>query len=629
MLVQVRKLMGGWGARVFFGVLVVAFVGWGVSNVLTLVGGDSAVARVAGVPVDVSLVQADYQKLLNQAAQQAGGQPSLAVRQQLAMQALVGALRNQVMRAEAAKLGVATPDAAVRAQLAAIPQFQTNGAFDKAKFTQALAQINVSPDEFIGEIKDGLISRQIMVPVLGGVQPSGLLMARLFALLAQQRTPALVSIPFSAQAKPAAPTDAVLQRYWRNHPALFTAPQYRKIELVILAPALLAPTEPVASQDVDAALARAEDAAGPVIPERTVQVLSVPDLAASSRLEAAWKKGADWAKMQDLAKKYGANAIELDNASAQQIPEASLAKAVFAADSGKVTGPVAGDAGMYVFKVTGEAEVGTPPAVLRAQVTQQLQLQAAQNDVAGRLSAVQDALAAQTPLDQLPGNLGLTALSGTLDAEGNTPEGVPAPIPGGDDLKAAILKAAFAANKGDPAQLQNGPDGSYFALSVDDVIAPAVEPYATAKPQVLAAWTQDQIEREAEVTAAGLYETVTKGQNLADAAKAAGLSATTAPPVARGAAPAAGSGIDQNLVSLLFSLKPGQATMEKAATGYVVAQLMSVNTPTPAQDPQDYQKLSAAMTRGLQNDLAGSFLDGLQTRFQVTINQKMLAQLYQ
>jgi peptidyl-prolyl cis-trans isomerase D len=629
MLVQVRKLMGGWGARVFFGVLVMAFVGWGVSNVLTLVGGDSAVARVAGVPVDVSLVQARYQKLLNQAAQQAGGQPSLAERQQLAMQALSMVLRNQVMRAEAAKLGVATPDAAVRAQLAAIPQFQTNGAFDKAKFTQALAQISTSPDEFIGEVKDGLISRQIMVPVLGGAQPSDLMVSRLFALLAQQRTPALVTIPFSAQAQPAAPTDAALHRFWRNHPAAFTAPEYRKIELVILSPALLAPTERVASQDIDAALARAEAAAGPVIAERTVQVLSVPDLAASSRLEAAWKKGADWAKMQKLAKIYGASAIELDHASAQQIPETSLAKAVFAADTGKVTGPVAGDAGMYVFKVTGEAEAGTPPAVLRAQVTQQLQLQMAQNDVAGRLDAVQDALAAQTPLDQLPGNLGLTALSGTLDATGLTPEGTPAPLPGGADLKAAILKAAFAANKGDPAQLQNGPDGSYFALSVDDVIAPAVEPYDVAKAKVAAAWTQAQIEREAEVKAADLFEAVNQGQTLSDAAKAAGLSASTAAPVTRGAAPAAGSVIDQNLVSLLFSLKPGQATMEKTATGYEVAQLMSVSTPTPDQDPQEYQALRAAMMRGLQNDVAGSFLDALQGNFKVSIDQKLLAQLYQ
>jgi peptidyl-prolyl cis-trans isomerase D len=621
--------MSNWGARVFFTVLVVAFVGWGVSNVVTLVGSDTAVARVAAVPIDASVVQAVYQKALNQAAAQAGGQPSLATRQQLAMQALGQAVRAQVLRAEATQLGVATPDGAVRAQLAAIPQFQTNGVFDKSTFTQLLAQNSISPDEFIGEVKDDLLNRQLVLPVLSGAQPSNLLVSQLFGLLAEQRTAALVTIPFGTQTQPAQPSDAQLQRYWRNHPDQFTAPEYRKIKLIILAPALRAPSEQISDQDIAAGLARAQEVQGVATPERTVQVLSVPDLAASSRLEAAWKKGADWTKMQALAKQYGAAAIELSAASAQQIPSASLAQAVFAADVNKVNGPVAGDQGMYVFKVTGLTQSGPDQATQRAQVVQQLQLQAAQTDIAGKIDEVQDAIAAQTPLDQLPGDLGVTALTGTLDATGLTPDGTAAPIPGGDDLKAAILKAAFAANKGDPAQLQNGPAGSYFALTVDDVTPPAVQAYDVAKAKVLAAWTQDQLAHEAEIQAAGVYEAVVKGQTIAAAAQAAGLTATIAPPITRGTPPAASTGIDPQLVSLLFGLKSGQATMEKTDTGFVVAQVQTVTTPTPDQDPQDYAALTQAMTRALQNDVAGSFLDGLQASFKVSINQKLLAQIYQ
>ena len=87
---------------------------------------------------------------------------------------------------------------------------------------------------------------------------------------------------------------------------------------------------------------------------------------------------------------------------------------------------------------------------MRAQVTQQLQLQKAQADVAQDVDAVQDALAGQTPLDQLPGNLGLAAVQGTLDASGNTPDGTPAPIPGSDALKTAIVQAALRRPSGRP-----------------------------------------------------------------------------------------------------------------------------------------------------------------------------------
>ncbi|HYP64684.1 MAG TPA: SurA N-terminal domain-containing protein, partial [Acidocella sp.] len=125
MLVWVRKLMSNWVARIFFSLLVVGFVFWGVSNVLTLVGNDSSVARVGRTVIDISTVQAAYQAALNQAGQQ--GQPDLATRQQLASQALADALRKQIIKQEEQRLGVTAPDAAVRQILDSDPAFQTNG----------------------------------------------------------------------------------------------------------------------------------------------------------------------------------------------------------------------------------------------------------------------------------------------------------------------------------------------------------------------------------------------------------------------------------------------------------------------------------------------------------------------
>ena len=301
MLVWVRKIMSNWVARGLIGLLVAVFVLWGISNVFTLAGGGTSIAHVAGKPVDITAVQAAYQAALNQAEQSGQAQPDQAMRQQLAGQALAQVLRKQVLEQEARNLGLAVPDAAIRQMLGNIPQFQTNGVFDKAKFAQVLQQNNSSPDQFIADVRDDLSNRQLIGPVLAGVAPPDLMLRQIFAAVAEQRFASMVQIPVAGQPAPAAPADAALQRYWRNHPDQFTAPEYRKIKLVILSPALLAPQEQVAQADVDAALARAAGSA-PSVPARSVQVLSVGDLASSSRLEAAWKKGASWDKIQAMAK---------------------------------------------------------------------------------------------------------------------------------------------------------------------------------------------------------------------------------------------------------------------------------------------------------------------------------------
>lgn len=622
MLFWVRKFMGHWVAKVLLSLLVVGFVFWGISNVLTLTASDSAVATVGGVPIDVSVVQAGYQTELNQVNQQ--GQPDISVRQQIASQALSEAVRKQILQAEEQSLGVVAPDAAIRQQVDAEPAFQTNGVFDKAKFAAVLAQNNSSPDQYLGDLRSAVGSRQLLIPVLRGVVPPPELINRLFAYLGEQRVADTVAVATAAQPAPAPPSDDVLQRYWRNHPAQFTAPEYRRIKLVILSPALLAPQEQIAQADVDAAYARVAGAA-PSVPQRSVQVVSVGDLASSSRLESAWKRGAGWDKMQALAKQYGASAVELDQAAQTQIPSAGLGQAVFAAPVGKVMGPVAGEAGMYVFKVTAQGQSGPDAATLRAQVTQQLQLQKAQADVAQNVDAVQDALAGQTPLDQLPGNLGLVAVQGTLDATGNTPDGTPAPIPGGDTLKTAIVQAVFAAHQGDPAQLINGPDGSYFALTVDQVEAPALQNFAQVRDKVLAAWTAAALTRTAEAQAAALLHAVQQGQSLKAAAAVAGLQVVTTPALTRSSQQAG----DTQLATLLFSIKQGQATMLQTGTGFTVAQLTRITDPDPAQNPADAQALQQAMSRALQNDVGESFLAGLQARDKMSINQKMLAQIYQ
>lgn len=621
MLGWVRTFMESWVARICFAALMLMFVFWGISNVFTLPGGATAVAYVAGKPVNVDLVAAAYQRLLRQVQQQ-GQQPDKAQRQQIASQALYSVLRQQVMASAAQRYGLGIPNEAVRAILYAMPVFQVNGVFNKDKFSALLRQNGLSEIDFINQIKSELIARQLVTPLINGAAVPDEMTNKIFALISAQRFAQTVRIPIASQPVPRAPSDEVLHRYWLNHQARFTAPEYRTAQVVILSPALMAPHEVVAPAQIEAGVQQAQ--ATNAIPQtRSAEILSVEDLADASQLQAAWRRGASWEHMQNLARHYHAQPIPLDNAQKDQIPAPALAAAIFSAEPGRVVGPIAGSQSMYIFKVTG---IYPDHAQYVAKVRQQLQLQMAQEQVAKNVDALQDALAGQTPLTQLPGNLGLVAVEGTLDAGGLTQAGTPAPIPGGDNLRNAIVKAIFTAPKGQSVQLQTGPDGSYYALNLQAIIPPAVRPFAQVRTQVLNAWQRDAQAREAEVITAKLMHEVNTGTTLDRAAARARLKVTQTPGYTRNAEP---QDEPSGFVPSLFNLKPGEATMLSSPDGFMVAVLAGIRHPSAQDDPSAYATLRQSLNRTLQNDLGDSFLQGLQAQGKVRINEKLFAQIYQ
>jgi peptidyl-prolyl cis-trans isomerase D len=105
-----------------------------------------------------------------------------------------------------------------------------------------------------------------------------------------------------------------------------------------------------------------------------------------------------------------------------------------------------------------------------------------------------------------------------------------------------------------------------------------------------------------------------------------GYQVTMTAPMTR-TAPA--NGITPQMVPVLFSLKPGQATMLQTSSGFVVATLAKIEQPKPADDPQNEASITQSLTKSLQDDVAESFLNGLQARDNVRVDPKLFAQIYQ
>jgi peptidyl-prolyl cis-trans isomerase D len=626
MISTLRRSLDTWPVRGFFLIMVVAFIIWGIGDVFRMVGTSTWVAKVDGQTIEGPAFQAEYQKELNQATRNLppGQDPSADLKRSVGDTALQRLIGQAALDQELRRLRVVTPDAAVRAAIYAMPAFHDkDGRFSRQMFEGVLRNNGLTEQGFVALMRDDLAQRQMLEAVAAGAVAPQAEAVPLYEEQFEKRSADMAEFPFASETAPA-PTDAELQRWYDNHPWLYSSPELRRVKAIVLSPQTLAKDIPISDADLQAAYERRK--AEYVTPEkRSAEVVSVADEAKARALADQWRSGADWEAIKDAAQKDGASAVALDDATQQEFPDADLAKAVFAAPTDAVSNPVQGALGWFVLKVT-KLTPGSEKTFddVKEALRNRLLAEKATDLMYDRANKIDNLLGNGSSLDQLPGDLGLAGIAGTLDAKGNTKDGTPAPIPGPPELKAAIVAAAFQAQKGDPPQLTEVQTPSiggsaYYALSVEDIIPPAARPFDEVKDKVTADWTADQQRHAAEQKAAKLLTAIKGGQSLADAAAVAGVPVNRTPEVTRGAAT---EDMPGQLANVLFGLKPGEPAMVATPTTFVVAVPAQIDTPNPSVDPGGYDQLRTAISRSVAGDLSSTFAEAVRERANPRINQE-------
>ncbi len=629
MITAFRRYLETWVVRGFFLIMVLAFISWGVGDVIRLIGTSTWVAKVGGQTIEGMQLQNAYQRDMAQVTRNlpSGQEPTAEMRSRVAHEALQQLITQTALDQELRRLRIVAPDAAVRQMVFAMPAFRgPNGQFDRQTFEAALRNNGLTEQRFLDLTRAELEQRQLLGTISAGAAAPETLLHPLYEAQFEKRSADTVEFPIAAAPEPAAPTEAELQRWYDNHPDQYSAPEYRRIKAIVLSPQTLAKDIPISESDLKAAYERHKsDYETPA--RRSVEVVSVADEAKAKALADTWRGGADWTAMQKAAQEAGGSAITLDDATEQQFPDAELAHAVFAAAPDTVTGPGKGALGWHVVRVTKATPRGEKSFdEVKDKLRNELLASKAADLMYDRANKVDNILGTGASLDEMPSDLGLVGVAGTLDAQGNTADGTPAPIPGPAELKAAMIKAAFEAQKGDPPRLievQTPSTGgsAYYALSVEDVTPPAVKPFDAVRQQVVADWTRDAQRHAQEQAAAKLLAAVKGGQSLADAAAVAGVTVRRTPLVTRGGD---AEGIPPQLLQPLFSLKPGEPTMVETADGFVVAVPAEIVEADPKADPAGYGEVRQAVARSIGTDLAGVFADALRERAQPRINQSAL-----
>ena len=632
MLAALRRFANTWPARVLFVLLVGSFGLWGVAGMLggNLGGGDpNSVATVGSQKIDPQELQEVSRRMLTQMQRQTGSTaaPTPEMRRGVAEQALQQLVIQAAFAAEVARLNVQVPDDALRQATYDTPAFRgPNGQFDRATFDSVLRNNNYTESRYLSLLRTDLAQRQVVEAVRAGGYSSDLVNRLVFTFEGETRTADLVTLPFAAAAEPPAPTDEQLQRQYDDNSNDYRAPEYRRVKAVILSPEGLA--KDIVVSDSDARAYYDSHKAEFSKPEtRAVQVVVAQTEAAAKTLATAWTTGADWDAIQKQATAAKASAIALDDTTQTAFPSPELAGPVFAAAPNAVTGPVNAEGSWAVFRVTKVAGGSEQPyESLAADIKQKVALDQATDQVYDRANKVQDLLAGGAKLDELPAGLGLLAVTGTLDPDGNTPDGTPAPIPASPALRQAVISKAFALSPTDPPTLEDGPDHSFYAVTVDSITPPAQRPYDEVKDRVRDDWLRDARRHEQDVAATALLTAVEGGQSLKDAAAAAKLPMTRSPAIGRSQPPA---GIPSQLVQPLFATDVGKATMVEAPTGFVVAVTVAVKKPDPATDSAGLERVRVGLNGAMSDDLEMTYAGALRAREKVVVNRPIFDSIVQ
>jgi peptidyl-prolyl cis-trans isomerase D len=635
-----RAFLGTWAAKLFFVVLIGVFVLWGVGDVFTNRATDTAVATVAERRIELDEVNEAYRRQLAQVTRMLGPtvEPTMEMKRGVAAQALERLITEVAMAVAVGEMGLVVPDEALRQAVWETPAFAgPDGRFDRNQFNAVMRNNGLTEARFLELMRAEIGQRQLLATARAGAASPETMTRLVYAFQQEKRIAEMVLLRLDGAARPEAPPAQALERWYSNNLDRFSTPEFRRIKAVVLAP------ERMAAEIVpdDAALRAAYEARAAEFnqPEkRSVQVLLTQDEAQARALAETWRgeagrSGADWAAMQAAAQAAGAAPVELTEATRREIPAPELAEAVFAAAPGIVTGPVRSALGWHVLRV--ERVV---PGSTRSfeEVLPLLELQV-RNDRAAdilydRANKVDDLLAGGATLDEMPGDLGLAGISGTLDARGMTGEGVAAPVPGSDELRRAFVEAVFAARVGDPPRLIEAPRtpgvlSGYFAFEVEEVLPPAPIPFEQVRERVLEDWTEAEIRRSREEQAARMLEAIKGGQSLADAALIADVPVVRLPEVSRGARPA--DEVPLQLVGPLFELKPGEPTMVETAEGFVVAVLAEIQPAVPEADPVGYAQVRAALGSAIGDDVQAAVTAGLRARTRPQVNKTMVDRIVQ
>ena len=434
-------------------------------------------------------------------------------------------------------MGLGQSDAEIVRGIQTEPAFAgVTGKFDPQRFAQIIRQMGYTEQRFIAEQRKLAVRKQIETTFGSGVEPPKALLDALQRYRDEQRSIDYVQLGAAQAGEIGEPSPEALASYFDERKALFRAPEFRKVAVVVLTPQDQAKWADVSDDDARKAFetskARYETAE-----RRHVMQIVFPNADEASAARAKLTGGLSF---EDLAKERGLSAADYDLGTVTKsgIIDPAVAEAAFALPENEVSQPVQGRFG-YVLTKAAKIEAGVAASFdkVAQSIKREMALERARATVRDLHNKMEDERGGGASVIDAAKKVGLpfTTIE-AMDRSGRAPDGGPvAGLPPTIDLVTPVFGADVGSDN-DPLQINRGPgDSGYVWYDVLAVTPSRERTLDEVKDRVAARWRDDQIEKRLRAKTDEMVDQLKRGGKLADIAQAAGLKVETATAFKRGA----------------------------------------------------------------------------------------------
>lgn len=471
------------GGKIFLwiimGLLFIGLMGFGATG---LTGTVSKLGTVGEKDISINRYARELNSQLRAFEAQSGSPISFTQAQQIGLDRLVldQLIIERVLDAETARLGISAGDENVRDQLLAINGFQDlSGNFSRETYRDALSRMGETEETFETSLRDEISRTILQAALLSGIAPSETYKNVMIDFAGERRAVTWAEVTSDLLTAPLpAPTSEELQSYYAENPDEFTALEERKVTYAILTPEMYQSTLEIDPESI-ATLYRERISEFNQPEKRLVERLVFFDEdAANSAFE---RIDSGQASFEEIVAERGLSLSDIDLGDVAIEDLGASGEAVFATPPQSVTAPLTTELGVAIFRVNAIIEAQSQSledvsSMLRDEIASSRARRLIDTERENVLDLLAGGATVEDLVDRTPMQIG------QLDWNEETKDG-PANY---ESFRIAV----GSVEPGDYPELGDLSDGGIFALRVDEIIPPTLQPFSMVEDEVRAGWLE-------------------------------------------------------------------------------------------------------------------------------------------
>lgn len=618
-----ESLVGKIVATVLFCILIGSFAIWGIGDIFRTKP-PTVVASVGSTDISTEQFRIAYTGEL----QRLGRQFRTVVTPEQArlfgvdQRVLNDLISQAILDQQSKKLGLSVSDQLVVRDIMDEPGFKgANGQFDRTMFEQVLNSNGLTEGNFVEQQRTSMTRAQLADALTGDLTIPSAARDAMHRYSSERRSASYIVLQPAAAGDIPDPSPEQVQAFYDEHKSSFQAPEYRALSLIALDAGAIA--KPEAVSDADARQRYEQEKAKFGSPERrTIQQIS---FASQEEAEAAFNRIKEGATFDAIAAERNVSAqdLNLGTFAKAEMLDPVVADAAFALEANAVSGPIAGQFGSVLVRVTQiQPESVKPFEAVAADVRGEIARERAQSDIETVHDAIEDMRASARPLADIAKdkNLTLTQVP-AVNRAGQDKAGKLVEIPG----REAVLNAAFASDVGVDNEAVRTPDGGYVWYDVTGIEPSRQKNLDEVRDDVARQWHAEETAQRLSEKGRQMTERLDKGETIEGLAHEAGTSVQAATDLVRGISKDV---LTADAVTRLFAVPVGKAgNVANGEDARIVFKVTGASVPPLLTTTDEAQKIQDQLRTGMRDDLIQEYIAQIRQDLGVTVNEQAVRQI--